>query len=368
MNTQAPEQFNSKTYPAKSSLTWGLVMATYKRETILLRCLHLAAAQTRPPVEIIVVDGSPNWEHIRDRAQQEIGDRYPHIRFVYIPAKRPSLTVQRNQGIDLATADVLFLIDDDSLMYPNCAEEIMRVYEADVREQVKGVSAIHVPQPPDLVEPGEEPQPWQQEAAQHPKQTLLRRIVKSILSPEKVMFLPYEQDHPIHPMPPELEGLNVGTLQSMIGFSMTLRRSVFQLERFNEVLSRYAAFEDRDLTYRVSRHGVLINALDAHLCHLYVSGGRLTPYTVAALTVLNPAFLQRFYGRDIHRLRRQWKWMVSRRIFIYFLKELADQRWSFASTRGALYGLRQLDTIYSKSPQELEEFYPALQAQLIDNQ
>ena len=44
------------------SLTWALVIATYKRENILLRCLQLAAIQTRLPKEIIVVDASPDYE------------------------------------------------------------------------------------------------------------------------------------------------------------------------------------------------------------------------------------------------------------------------------------------------------------------
>jgi glycosyltransferase involved in cell wall biosynthesis len=44
------------------SLTWALVIATYKREHILLRCLRLAAVQTRLPKEIIVVDASPDYE------------------------------------------------------------------------------------------------------------------------------------------------------------------------------------------------------------------------------------------------------------------------------------------------------------------
>jgi hypothetical protein len=40
-------------------LPWALVVATYMREDVLLRCLRLGAAQTQPPIEIIVVDSSP---------------------------------------------------------------------------------------------------------------------------------------------------------------------------------------------------------------------------------------------------------------------------------------------------------------------
>ena len=36
--------------------TWALVIATYKRADVLERCLQLAAEQTRPPAEIVVVN------------------------------------------------------------------------------------------------------------------------------------------------------------------------------------------------------------------------------------------------------------------------------------------------------------------------
>ena len=57
---------------------------------------------------------------------------------------------QRNQAIDLATSDILFFFDDDSLMHPRCAEEIMRVYEADSRALVQAVGAILDDRIPDV--------------------------------------------------------------------------------------------------------------------------------------------------------------------------------------------------------------------------
>jgi hypothetical protein len=43
----------------------------------------------------------------------------------------------------------VFLFDDDSLMYPDCAAEIMRVYDADTGRSVVGVNATNVAVPPD---------------------------------------------------------------------------------------------------------------------------------------------------------------------------------------------------------------------------
>ena len=97
----------------QNRLTWALVIATYQRAHILPRCLRLAVQQTRLPTEIIVVDSSQNWEETRDAIKAELVSHHPKIRWTYVAAARRSSASQRNQGVRLATADILFLIDDD---------------------------------------------------------------------------------------------------------------------------------------------------------------------------------------------------------------------------------------------------------------
>ena len=130
-------------------LTWALVVVTYMREDVLPRCLRLGAAQTRPPLEIIVVDSSPEWESTRERVLREMAPLWPGVQWHYLKAERRSIASQRNQGVHAASADVVFLFDDDSLMYPDCAAEIMRVYDADTGRSVVGVNATNVAVPPD---------------------------------------------------------------------------------------------------------------------------------------------------------------------------------------------------------------------------
>ena len=105
-------------------LNWALVVATYRREQILPRCLRLGVQQTRPPVEVIVVDASPGWDKTRDTILGGLAAEHPQIRWSYQAAEKRSLPAQRNQGIRQAHPDILFLVDDDSLMYSDCAEKI----------------------------------------------------------------------------------------------------------------------------------------------------------------------------------------------------------------------------------------------------
>src|SRR6185312_14717864 len=100
---------------------WALVLSTYRRPDVLALCLRAALEQTRPPREVIIVDASPDWRASRDHVMAEIAPLRPGVRWQYVEAERRSLPAQRNQGIALSTAPILFMIDDDSLMYPDCA-------------------------------------------------------------------------------------------------------------------------------------------------------------------------------------------------------------------------------------------------------
>jgi GT2 family glycosyltransferase len=349
------------------SLTWALVIPTYKREHILLRCLRLGAAQTRLPKEIIVVDASPDYEKTRDLVTHEFGDTIPQIQLIYVKANRASLPAQRNQGIKLSSADVLFLIDDDSLMYPDCAEEVMKIYEADTKTIIKGISPIAVPEPPDLQDLAGQPEQQQGAIAVKPRQTFLRRFIKFILKTDETYFLPYDRDYPVHELPQEISNFNVGSIQVMAGYTMTFRREILQKELFNEVLDRYAAGEDQDLSYRVSRYGPILNAVNARLCHLEISGGRLSTYIVTVLAALNPAVLHQFYSTDLKLSHKNWIKILNRRFLIYLLKDISQKKWDFPRTRGTIYARSQLNLIYSKSPKDLLEWYPNFQQKLIDS-
>ncbi len=351
------------TTPDPKPLSWALVVATYQRAHILPRCLRLAAEQTRPPAEIIVVDASPDWEKTRDLVLTELATAHPAIRWLYVQAERPSSTAQRNQGTRLAHADVLFLIDDDSLMYPDCAEQILRVYEADVGQAVAGVNAMHVPQPPD--QPSAAPKGRLSEHGTTKQYGLVARLVRWLLRADD-LFVPYDADFPQHTLPPAVAQLSIGTRPLMAGWGMTFRRNICLKEPFDEILSRYAAGEDSDMGYRASRHGLLLTALEAHLCHIGATGGRLPPYVVALLGNLNPLVMHRLYSTDLQRSRRRSRGLLARRFLILLCKDLAKGRLSLPNARGILGAWRWLGPVFSQSEAELRAWYPTFQKQLIE--
>ena len=119
------------------ALSWALCVATLDRIEILEACLRCVLSQTRRPSEIVIVDASAAWRAHAQRARSIVDGSVP---LVYVAARRPSLTVQRNQALELARSDILFLIDDDSLMHPDCAASILAVYESDGEGAIAAVA------------------------------------------------------------------------------------------------------------------------------------------------------------------------------------------------------------------------------------
>ncbi|MEM6552972.1 MAG: glycosyltransferase, partial [Planctomycetota bacterium] len=357
--------------PAVKPLTWALAIATYQRHDVLMDCVGLALAQTRPPAEVVIADASPNWTDGRDQLFARFCDAYPNVTFIYEQARRPSAAVQRNQVAELATADILFLIDDDSLMHPGCAAEVLDLYELDPDHHVAGIALLETPIDPrqSPLAPGQAApactSPQAQSSAAKPHSGLVR-WVRRLLDADN-LFIPYDAEFPDHPTPPAIaQAKHVGTRQLMAGKTMTARRELVLREPFSELLDRAANGEDSDMSYRLSRHGALLTALDAPLFHLGSPGGRMKPFQNAALGALNPLVHHRLHSTDLERSRKANRALLRRRRVIALLKDLKARRWSLPEARGYHFALRHLDTVLDQSPEALPDWYPAFQKQITE--
>ena len=344
------------------ALTWGLVVCTYRRAEVLLRCLRAAVRQTLPPVEIIVVDASPDWQQTRDRVMHEMAPDAPSVNWHYVKADIASLPAQRNQGMTLAIADILFMIDDDSILYPDCAQEILNVYAADVNHQIAAVGAVPVPgEPPDDagVPSQADPTEWSS------KNRLFARLRWWLSLPfdrGERSFIPYAGRWPTRTIPPQCAHLGLQLARTLNGYRMTFRREVISKVRFTALLAGSPPFEDIEATHRASQHGTIVNAPRARLCHLTWNSARLNQLAYSTLWVTNAAVLHVLYGQDKAALRRRWRSRTARAMWLHLLKDLLKRRWRFPEFRGIRRGRRMLDRIYAKTPQQLARWYPPVQS------
>ncbi len=368
-----------------TQINWALVIPTYKREAVLEQCLRFAAAQTLLPKEIIVVDASPYWEKTQKRIMHELAAKYPAIDWQYVQAKRLSSAAQRNQGITLATADIVFLIDDDSFMYPDCAEEVIRIYAQDTGHKVAGIMPKLEALPPQHADQNAK-------KSHHDSPPLLKKRLNKLsrfkffyrknLNLEKIIqvklrgfakrlikdddiFIPYDFTFPKYSLPKTLKNMAVHPVSMIHGARMSYRKEILAEVHFEETLERYAVNEDNDVCYRASRLGLLLHALNARICHAHVSEGRLTHFTTTALWGLNQAVLHRFHSPDIVRFKTVFLKLLWQRLFTQTIKDILDRRWTLPSTRGIWFVLRHYEEILSKTPEELRAWYPQFQQTLI---
>jgi len=118
-------------------LTASVVIPTYNRPEHVRSCLQHLALQTVQPVEIVVVDSSPD-----DRTKQVVENGFPEVRYVRNPMGRGATAESRQIGLGLVTADVLAFLDDDANARPDWLEQILRRY-ADPAVAGVGGSALN---------------------------------------------------------------------------------------------------------------------------------------------------------------------------------------------------------------------------------
>lgn len=351
--------------PASHRHTWSLAIATYNRRDVLLQCIKLAVDQSRPPAEVVVVDASKDWDATREQVLGELAPQYPAVRWVYEQARRPSAAVQRNQAAELSEADVVFLFDDDSFMLPGCAEAIMAVYDADLSGEVAGVAAKLAAHPP--AKAVDEKAKQEIEAARVAptvkQYSPLTKLARSLLDADN-LFVPYDDDFPSYEVPEAIKALHVGRRPLMAGMTMTCRRALVVAERFSEILADRGP-EDSDLSYRLSRRGMLLTALDAEVFHVGSPSGRFSSFSREALCNIGPLVLHRFYATDQDRSRKQSRRLLWRRSIIGLLKDLKAKELDLPRFKGGRFALRQLNQVFSMSREEIEAWYPDFQKQVM---
>lgn len=350
-------------------ISWGLCVATYNRGDVLGRCVQLALAQSLQPSEIVIVDASDDWQTNRDRiAALLVG--HDGVRFHHVAAERRSSAAQRNQGIGLSTADILFLIDDDSLMQGDCAAQVMSVYRADGSGQIVAVATTDLDRAPD--ETGG-PAVAVKDGADQTAAGLADSRIGDLLMQHLLMistqqrFLPYDRPERRW-RSPDPQGFQPPArcvqVQFIGGYSLTARRSALLQERFDDGLVGSSIAEDLDACYRLGRHGALVRALDARLFHLQAASGRSKRGMAALFSVLNIAyFLRRHTTRPVLDFARYGVW-YGRMLIAEILKDVLRRRWSLPQTRGVLGALAHLPGLLKQSPATVEGWYRDRQIQI----
>ncbi len=346
---------------------WALCVATLDRLPELRDCVRLAAAQTFPPQEVVICDASAEAGSSRAEIERVIGGS---IALTYLQAERKSSAAQRNQCIAAATADILFLLDDDSFMHPDCAERIMATYGADTDRRIAAISATPHRTDPRGGQPGNPARrdPTYEKAGRLSRNMTsrrVRRLVIALLLPGGAWsFIRYRDGHP-RPgdgvaVPPGLRRVN-----GIAGFLLTVRREVAAEFGFDRHLLAYCPNEDADATHRFARRGLLLRDPDAHIYHFEAAAGRLKRRKVAELQVTNTAYFIRRHSAALPGDALRFTARTVRRLIAGVVKDGVLRDWSLPQVRGIARGLLRSAAILSHRRDDLGPWYEKMQHRIL---
>lgn len=111
-------------------LTASVVVITYARPEYVRTCLEHLGLLRRAPLEILVVDASPD-----DRTARLLNE-FPAVRLLRNDLGRGTMPESRQIGLAAAAGDVVAFIDDDAYVDPDWLDELLAPYED---ESVVGV-------------------------------------------------------------------------------------------------------------------------------------------------------------------------------------------------------------------------------------
>lgn len=358
-------------------LDWSLCIATLNRRDALMRTLDFAARQTCPPGQIVVVDVSEDWQDSREEAERVLAS-WPGITLEYVTSQVRSSATQRNEGIAMCRHDIVFLLDDDSFLYPDSAEEILRVFAADTAEEVAAVAILMVPDlPPDpegfaAASPS---LPERKASGRNRAAALYHRIMatafgrwfnrKVLLQSKEELFIKYDGSRQ-RSVPASVQNMNVTAVTFVSGCSTAVRRAIALAEPFDTALRFYAAFEDLDVAYRYARHGALLKSHAAHLHHFEAAGGRLQRKKLVIFQLLNMLVFLKRHASEPDRFLPAYRRLLWRRLLGEALKDLLSGRLSLPQARGVWMVIRTWRSIWARDAATIDDWYPPIQQNILN--
>lgn len=285
-------------------MRFSVVIPTMRREEILAETLASLESCDPPPEEVIVVDSD------------EAGSSRPVVtafdqafsRAVRYHQTTPSLTHQRNVGIDDSLGDVVVFLDDDVSVPARLFAQLREAYDDG---SVVGATGK-------VVEPEDD-----------------RRL--GPLSPLRRFLLGRGREGTFtrYGYPRYLGDVDQPRdVEFMKGCFMSARREAAMTVRFDELMGGYALAEDEDFSYRLSRLGRIRYAPEIVVEHRKLGFGSHDPRRLGRLVVVNRAYLFRKNFPGTVLARAQFSLFVG----MLVAHRIANRQWRGA--QGVLEGSR----------------------------
>jgi GT2 family glycosyltransferase len=267
----------------------SLIICTYKRAESLAKLLKTLGDQTCYPNDIIIVDGSPD-----DFTKTLIAQtHYPDLRYHKVEPHERGLTKQRNIGVGLCdkNTDIVAFLDDDTELFNDYFEELIKVYQSN--PEITGVGGVAVNE-----------NRWVKISKnQEHKNCFIIDDFKIKLSSRyrfrKMLGL-------MSKLPPgKMPKFSHGNTQSyplsgncyevdlIVGMSMSFRTKIVHNQKFSEYFEGYGLYEDADYSIRALEYGKNVIATSVKLNHHHHPSGRPNQFKYGQMVVRNGWYVWR---------------------------------------------------------------------------
>ncbi len=300
-------------YTLSTMTTLACLICTKDRPEELATCaLASIERQTRPPDELVVAYAGSEEAA---RVTAEFATRNPAVRVRCIRCE-PGLTRQRNAAIDASTADILFFLDDDIRLEPDCISEILSAFARRPTDELIAVNPMII----------ESRMPCLSRFVR--KAFLLHHEGRGVLLASGCTAAPFNR--------PDASETRIEFASGCCAY----RRAVFDVERFDTFFSGYGYMEDLEFSLRARRHGGILLAPRAIAHHLETPSARTDRERLARMMVVNHWYVaQRHLPHDWpHRLCFAWSEFGNAVLYLVFGLRRAD--WS--QLRGWRQGIRDI--------------------------
>ena len=304
------------------SLRVTLIICTYARKYWVDNLLVSISEQSIVPTEIIIVDASP----------EKMDYSIPNgLEIRIINSDKMQLTYQKNLGLDKATGDIIFFLDDDLLLDENYIEETIKVFDEDADKKTGAVSGYITNQ-------------WGISSCNPGLFLRLTRFLNI-----------YDGDYSPGSVSPSGVFIELNWLQPFSGLKKVdfvpggctaFRKEVFDKYRPPLIINKYGG-EDKTFSRMIASNWKMCVCGDARLQHFSAPGGaRQTHYSETNSTAKFNLFIQKNYGRSNQstlRLRLYYilgalrMYMISIIMFMSVVKIQRGLKWFMRAT-GYLVG------------------------------
>jgi len=316
-----------------------LIICTYLRPQPLLDLLQSIKEQTLYPNEILIIDGSTDFETENILKK----NTFKNLTYYKVDDNNRGLTKQRNFGINKTsnTSDIVCFLDDDVILEPDYFQAVINAFNSD--KQVIGVGGVAINENRWLLKDRNinYNKVDYYEFDNHVIKESLRNKVRNIFglqSPENSGVMPNFSHGRTYSYP--LTGKNY-EVDLLVGMSFSFKRVVFENIAFSTYFEGYGLYEDADYSLRALKFGKNIISTNAKLNHYHEASGRPNNYQYGKMVLRNGWYVWRVkYPNPSLKARLKWHAtaMLLTKIRLLNVLTTSKRKEAFTESLGRLVG------------------------------